>query len=289
MQQYRKQLRFLLSPYLVFVFLLVLLPALGSFALSFFSYDAISPPLWNGLNNFIEVLVDPLLGTAVYNSLFFIALAIPLRIAGALVLALLLNNSRPGTTAFRAAVYLPTITPDVAYALLALWIFNPFYGPLNPFLESLSLPSPAWLTDPTLAKIAIVLMSLFQIGEGFIVLLAGLKSVPKEYYDAAKIDGAGWLASFSYITFPLIKPWLVLLTFRDVTLSFQNTFTPAYIMTRGGPYYGTFFMPYMIYEEAFDHFRFGTGAVLMVFLFLITIWLILVFNELYNGWGYQDE
>src|SRR5688572_17218822 len=155
MQQYRRQLRLLLSPYLVFVFLLVLLPTLGSFALSFFAYDAVSPPTWNGFKNFIEILVDPLLGTAVYNSIFFIALAIPLRVVGALFLALLLNNSRPGTTAFRAAVYLPTITPDVAYALLALWIFNPFYGPLNPFLKSLSFPAPAWLTDPTLAKVAI--------------------------------------------------------------------------------------------------------------------------------------
>ena len=285
---YRRGLYAMLLPYALFSFILVVLPVLTSLGLSFFSYDAISPPIRNGLRNFVDVLSDPLLGTAIFNSLFFIVLAVPLRLLGALLLALLLNHPRTGTGLFRAAVYIPTVIPDVAYALIALWIFNPLYGPLNQFLKLLHLPAPAWLTDPTTAKLAIVLMSLLQIGEGFVLLLAGLKDIPKDYYDAAAVDGCGRRLAFRHITLPFLQPWLVLLAFRDVILSFQNTFVPAYIMTGGGPYYGTFFLPMMIYEEAFDRFRFGTGSVLMLFMFLLTLGLLLLLYRLFKGWGHDE-
>lgn len=285
---YQAELFSMLLPYLFFSFILVAVPVLASFGLSFFSYDAISPPEWNGLHNFSAALSDRLLGTALFNSLFFIALAVPLRLMGALLLALLLNHPRPGTGIFRAAVYLPTIIPDMSYALVALWMFNPLYGPLNLILKSLSLPAPSWLTDPTLAKLAIVLMSVLQIGEGFVVLLAGLKDIPKDYYDAAAVDGCGRWLSFRHITLPFLQPWLVLLTFRDIIMSFQGTFVPAYIMTGGGPYYGTFFLPLMIYEEAFDRFRFGIGSVLMLFMFLLTMGLLLLLYKTFKGWGHDN-
>ena len=278
----------MLLPYLVFSVVLVVLPVLVSFGLSFFAYDAVSPPVWNGLGNFRETFADPLLLTAVFNSLFFITLAVPLRLLGALLLALFLNRPRPGTGFFRSAVYLPTIIPDVAYALVALWFFNPLYGPLNQILSLLRLPAPAWLTDGTTAKLAIVFMSLLQIGEGFVLLLAGLKDISKDYYDAAAVDGCGRWWSFRFITLPFLQPWLILLTFRDVIMSFQSTFVPAYIMTGGGPYYGTFFLPLMIYEEAFDRFRFGNGAVLMLWMFLLTLALLLILYGVFNGWGHDE-
>lgn len=286
---YRTELYAMLFPFAVFSVIMVVLPVLASFGLSLFEYDAISPPVWNGLKNFPATLSDRLLGTAIYNSLFFIILAVPLRILGALFLALLLNHPRPGTGLFRAAVYLPTIMPEVAYSLVALWVFNPFYGPLNQILKSVGLPAPSWLTDPVTAKLAIVLMSLLTIGEGFVVLLAGLKDIPKDYYDAAAVDGCGGWQTFWNITVPFLQPWLVLLAFRDVILSFQSTFTPAFIMTGGGPYYGTFFLPLMIYEEAFDRFRFGIGSVLMLFMFLITLGMLFFLYKIFKGWGHDHE
>jgi multiple sugar transport system permease protein len=114
----------------------------------------------------------------------------------------------------------------MAYALIWLWIFNPLYGPLNQILRAIGIDAPAWLINPVTAKPALILMSLFQIGEGFVVLLAGLKDIPSDYYDAAAVDGGSRWQAFWHITLPLLKPWLVLLTFRDVILSFQNTFTP---------------------------------------------------------------
>jgi ABC-type glycerol-3-phosphate transport system permease component len=111
-------------------------------------------------------------------------------------------------------------------------------------------------------------MSALQIGEGFVVLLAGLQDIPRDYYHSAALDGGSRWQLFRFITLPLLAPWLVLLTIRDIILSAQSTFAPAYMMTGGGPYYATFFMPLLIYQEAFDRFRFGHGSALLLLLFL---------------------
>jgi multiple sugar transport system permease protein len=264
----------MLLPYLLGTLVLVALPALMSAGLAFTSYDALSPPVFVGFSNFRLLAADPVVATAFANSLFFVALAVPLRILGALALALLLQRPRRGVGGYRAAVYLPTVIPDVAYALIWLWIFNPLFGPVNVALSALGLPQPGWLADEGTAKFPFVAMSLFQIGEGFVVLLAALRGLPREYFDAGEVDGAGRWASFRYLTLPLLLPWLVLLTFRDVILSFQYTFTPSLVMTGGGPYYSTMFLPLLIYEEAFDRFRFGPGSALMLLLFVLSAAII---------------
>jgi multiple sugar transport system permease protein len=168
-------------------------------------------------------------------------------------------------------------------------VFNPRYGPLNQLLGALGLPTPAWLIDPQTALLAIVIMALFQIGEGFVVLLAGLHDIPQDYYAAAAIDGCGRWQLFRYITLPVLMPWLLLLTIRDITLSAQATFTPALLMTRGDPYYATLFMPLLIYEEAFDRFRFGQGSAMMLLLFAGVGALLVLVYHLVRGWGYADE
>ncbi|MGH2543379.1 MAG: carbohydrate ABC transporter permease [Ardenticatenaceae bacterium] len=287
---YRGELRLLLGPYLVGTLILVAIPALMTFALAFAEYDALAAPTWAGLQNFRIIFAERLLWTALRNSLYFIVLAVPMRVLGALALALLLHQRRRGVGAYRAAIYLPTVIPDVAYALIWLWIFNPFYGPLNLILTTLGLPAPAWLVNPETAKLAIVIMSLFQIGEGFVVLLAGLQDVPPDFYDAAAVDGASRWQSFRFITLPLLMPWLTLLTFRDVIISFQNTFTPAYIMTGGDPYYATLFLPLLIYEEAFDRFRFGQGSAMMLLMFLVTMLLIVLLYFIFRMQrGHTDD
>jgi multiple sugar transport system permease protein len=279
----------MLLPYLLGTLVLVVVPALLSLALALTQYDALSSPVWVGLQNFRELLDNPLFWLAIRNSLYFIVLAVPLRLVGALLLALLLNHRQRGSSAYRVAVYLPTIIPDVAYALIWLWIFNPIYGPLNIILGTLGLPTPAWLVQPDTAKLAIVMMSLFQIGEGFVVLLAGLHDVPEEYYASAAIDGCNRWQMFRWITLPLLAPWLLLLTIRDMTLSAQSTFTPAYLMTDGGPYFATLFMPLLIFDEAFERFRLGMGSAMMVVFFLGLGLLVLLVYFVVGGWGYADD
>jgi multiple sugar transport system permease protein len=166
--------------------------------------------------------------------------------------------------------------PDAAYALTWLFLLNPLHGPVNIVLRALGLPAPAWLAHGDTALLSIVLMSLFQVGEGMVVLLAGLATIPADQYRAAAIDGAGRWQSFRWITLPMLAPWLVLLSLRDVILSAQSTFVPAYLMTGGGPYYATLFVPLHMYQEAFGSFRFGHAAAIMVLL-LLAVLLLLVF------------
>jgi multiple sugar transport system permease protein len=183
----------------------------------------------------------------------------------------------------------PTIVPDAAYALAWLWILNPVYGPLNLLLGLLGSPQPAWLVDPTATRVGVVLMAAFQIGEGFVVLLAALKGIPGDLYDAAAVDGSTSSQTFRYLTLPLIAPWLVLLTLRDVVLSAQTTFAPAYLVTGGDPYYSTTFLPLLIFQTAFDRGRFGEAAAMTVLLLLVVGAALVALARLLRGWGYADE
>jgi multiple sugar transport system permease protein len=288
-KRYHSQLRLLLLPYLLGTLLLIGVPALLTFVLAFFQYDTLSAPQWVGLWNFQDIFGDPLLWVALRNTLYFIFLAVPLQVLLALTLALLLNQRRRGTGLYRATVYLPTVIPDVAYALIALWIFNPLYGPLNLILRGLGLPAPDWLIDPNTAKLAFVIMSLFQIGEMFVILLIGLQDIPPEVNAAAVVDGSSARQTLQHITLPLLLPWIALVTFRAIIVAFQWTFTPSLIMTGGDPYYATLFMPLIIYEEAFDRLRFGPGAAMMLIVVVMTLYFISTLYALFKTGGYADE
>lgn len=287
--RYRASLYLLLAPYLLGVVVLVVVPVALSLGLALTVYDGLSAPAWHGLGNFREVLDDPLFRIAVGNSLAFVALTVPMRVLIALALALLLGRARRGVNLYRVAVYVPTIVPGIAYALVWLWILNPRYGPLNRILTSLGLPAPAWLVDTSTALPAVALTALFQIGEGFVVLLAGLKAIPEECRHASALDGAGRLATLRYVTLPLMAPWLLLLTIRDIIVSAQSTFTPALVMTGGGPYYATLFVPLLMYETAFDRLRFGQGAAMTVIVLGVVGALIFLTYRAARGWGYEDE
>ena len=279
----------MLLPYLLGTLLLVALPALMSAGLAFTSYDALSAPVFVGLANFRLLAADPVVTTAFANSLVFVLLAVPLRVLGALALALLLQRPRRGVGGYRAAIYVPTVIPDVAFALIWLWIFNPLFGPVNVALEALGLPAPAWLAESETARYPFVVMSLFQIGEGFVIFLAAMRGLPHEYFDAGAVDGTGRWSAFRYLTLPLLLPWLVLLTFRDIILSFQYTFTPSFVMTGGDPYYSTLFVPLLTYEEAFDRFRFGPGSALMLLVFLVSAAIIAGLYLLFRRQGYAAD
>jgi multiple sugar transport system permease protein len=285
---YQAQLRLFLLPYLVGTLFLVVLPALATVVIAFTKYNAIAPPRWVGLNNFAELFASPLVRLSLQNTLIFVVLAVPLRLVGAFALALLLQQRGGLSGLYRSAVYLPTIIPEAAYALIWLWILNPVYGPLNAVLAWLGLPTPAWLAEPSTARLAIVIVLAFQMGEGFIVLLAGLQNIPRSFYEAAIVDGASDWQYFWQILLPLIMPWLLLLTFRDLLASVQNTFAPSFILTYGGPYYATTFVPLLIYELAFDFFDFGLAAALLVLMYAIIGVLILGIIRLVGIGGAGD-
>ncbi len=279
----------MLLPVLLGMGLLVVLPMLLTVGLAFTEYDALSAPVWRGLENFGIIVQRDLFWIAVRNSFVYVLLAVPLRLIGALLLALLLNRRRQGTNFYRSGIYLPTIIPAVAYAFIWLWIYNPRYGPLNQVLGSMGLPEPLWLADTNTALLAVALMASFQLGEGFIILLAGLQDIPDDYYDAAAVDGGSRWLVFRRITLPLLMPWLILLSIRDIIASAQSTFIPAYLMTSGGPYYATLFLPLLIFEEAFDRFRFGEASAMMVVMLGAVGLLLYLLRRSTGGWGYADD
>jgi len=275
---YRRQLALFLAPYLLGTLVLVVLPALATVAVSFTDYQAVRPPAWIGLDNFGRLAETPLVRLGLYNTLIFAGLAVPLRLLGALALALLLGRRR-GSGLYRAAVYLPTIMPEAAYALVWLWILNPVHGPLNLILAAFGLPQPAWLAEAATARLAIILMALVQIGEGFVVVLAARQNVPAALYEAAEVDGANRWQGFWRITLPLILPWLLLLLCRDLVVAVQNTFAPSFVLTYGGPYYATTFLPLLIYEISFDFQDWGLASAVLV---VVYVWILLLIAGIRN-------
>lgn len=286
---YQAQLHLFLIPYLLGTVILVILPALATVAVSLTVYNSIAPPQWVALDNFRRLFTSPYVMTSLRNTLIFVLLAVPLRVLGALILALLLQRQQRLFGLYRASVYMPTVIPEVAYALIWLWIFNPLYGPLNFLLAAAGLPTPAWLVEPVTARLAIVIMLTFQLGEGFVVLLAGLQNIPLAFYEAARVDGASDWHCFWKITLPLILPWLLILTFRDLMMSLQNTFTPSFVLTYGGPYYATTFVPLLLYELAFDFFDFGLAAALLVLTYLLLALLVIGVLSLAGGSRHADD
>lgn len=249
---------------------LVLIPALLTFALAFADYDGLNAPRSAGLENFRRMASDRIFWTALRNSLIFASIAVPLRLVVALAVGLLVAPPRRGAGAARTAVALPTFIPDVAYALLWLWVFNPLYGPLAAALHAAGLPGTEWLLGPWGARMSIVIMSLFQVAEAIIVVVAVRNEIPEELYELSALEGASAWYGFRRLTLPLLAPTLVLLAARDVAFSLQATFVPALVLTGGGPNYATTFLPVYTYQNGFEFLRFGYAAAMSLVMFAVT-------------------
>lgn len=264
-------------PFLGGLILLIALPLIAAAVLSFTDYSGVGGVHFTGADNLSRLASDDRLRESLANTLLFAGMSVPLRVGAMFGLALLLHSRFRSASLARPAVYLPTVVPEVAYALLWLWLLNPSYGPLAAMLGTLGAGSPDWLTDPTSARLAMVLMGLFQIGEGFVIALAARRMLPAQLFEAAKVDGAGAWFTFRRVTLPLMAPVLVLLTLRDVVLSLQINFVPALLVTQGGPRYATTFMPLFVYDQAFKYFRLGYASAVSIVMFLFTviaIWIV---------------
>lgn len=263
----------MLSPMLIGLVLLVAVPALMTIPLAFTRYDALTSPEWRGLGNFREMFRDDLFFNGLRASLVYVLLAVPVRLVGALLLALLLRRPGRGMTLFRGAVYLPTVVPDIAYVLLWLYIFNPLFSPLNVFLPLFGgrgSQSAGWLLDGASAQVAIVIVLFWTLGEGFVLLMAALQDIPREMLESAAIDGASRWQQMTRITLPMLAPILLLVVFRDTIHSFQANFVATVVLTDGGPYYATSYLPFWIWQNAIDYHRFGYAAAMTLVLYVVT-------------------
>lgn len=278
----------------------MLLPILGCLGLSFLHWDGVSSlreAKFVGWANFWSavgfgwdagrmVAKDPDFWRYLFNTAFLMG-TVPLGMILSLGAALLLNQGLRGTTAFRTIFFLPTMCPIVAVCVIWRWILNDEYGPLNAGLMHLGITNPpGWLGDTLWAKPAIM-MVLLWIGVGgynCVLYLAGLQNIPQELYEAAALDGAGWWSRFRHITWPMLSPTTFFVFTMGLIAGFQGGFTPAYLMTGGGPGGATTTLSYYIYNNAFVFSgTIGKAAAMAWVLFL------LVFGATLLNWRYHQR
>ena len=277
-----------IAPWLVGFFIWTLGPMVTSFVLSFADYAIISPPIFVGLRNFQEILTDdPSFWDALRVTFTYAAFAVPMGIAISLLIALLMNQKAPGIPLWRTIYYLPAVVSGVAVAMLWVWVFHSEFGLVNLALRVVGIKGPAWLADPDWALWALVVMSLWGVGSGMVIKLAGLQSIPTELYEAAAIDGANWWHRFWRITLPMLTPVLFFNVVMGIIGTFQY-FTNAYIMTGGGPGRATLFYNLYLYQSAFSYFKMGYASALAWILFIIILALTLLVFKSSPYWVYYE-
>ncbi len=263
-----------LSPWLIGFLGLMLVPLLVALYWSFTNYDVFQAPQWVGLQNYIAIIHDPIFWQSVGNTLYITVIGVPAGIIAGLGTALLLEKPIRGMGFYRAAIFLPTIVPPVAVAIVWLWILNPDYGLLNAILGVFHIRPLGWLNDPHLAKVSLLMMVVWGMtGQIMIVMLAGLKDVPVELYEAAMIDGASSWNRFRKITLPMIGPVI----FYEVVVGvifYLQFFTQAFVVTAnnlGEPVNSTLFYALYLYQNAFDFQKMGYAAAMAFILFVVIV------------------
>lgn len=261
-------------PWIVGFVIFTLGPMIASLYFSFTKYNIIDPPVWIGLRNYQRMLFeDPIFWHSLQRTLYYAVLALPLGLILGLFLAILLNQKIPGINLWRTAYFLPSVVAGVAVSLLFVRLFNPRVGMVNPVLMGLGIENPpGWLSDPNWSIPALVIMSLWGVGGGMIIYLAGLQGIPTHLYDAAKIDGAGTWHRFRHITIPMMTPVIFYNLVMGLIGSFQY-FTEVYVATSGdgGPVRSTLVYNLYLYQNAFKYFEMGYASSLAWFLLLLTL------------------
>jgi multiple sugar transport system permease protein len=264
------------------------LPLGTAFWLTFHEWNLISPAKYVGFQNILKVFKDPLLLQSLKVTAVYTFVSVPLQMVISLLLAMLLNIRIKGLSVFRTIYYLPSIVPAVANALLWAWILNSEFGLLNIGLQSIGLPKVAWLQDPEWALPALILMSLWGLGNTMIIFLAGLQGVPEVLYEAAKIDGAGRWSQFWYVTLPILSP-IVFFNFITGFINTFQSFTAGYLITQGGPQNATLFLALYQYRVGFQNLKMGYAAVLAWVMALITLICTVVIFRYFGRMVYYED
>ena len=279
----------LITPALLFVFSFVLLPVLGGFGISLTSWDLLSPMKYVGLANYQKMAVDPVAHKTLINTFYYTFASVPIGISLSLLLAVLLNQKLRGVSLFRTVYYLPVVSSTVAVGVIFTWVLDPSYGLLNRALGLAGIPAIPWLTSPTWAMPAVIMVTVWRsLGFNMVILLAALQDVPAELQDAATIDGAGAWQKFTRVVVPLITPALFFVTITGFIGSFQ-AFDLVYNMTQGGPARSTYLIGYFIWQQAFDYLNMGYGAAVAFVLFFLILLVTMVQWFTRRMWVFGEE
>jgi multiple sugar transport system permease protein len=275
-----------MSPWIVGFTVFFAYPLVMSAYLSFTHYDLLSSPKWIGLANYKFLFTkDQTVWPAVKNTLWFIAIAVPLQVLFALGIAIMLSRARRGVGAFRTVFYLPALAPPVAATLGFVYLLNPATGPVNTILEKVGIQGPLWFDSPQWSKPSLTLLALWGVGNTMIIFLAAVLDVPQHLYESAQLDGAGFIARMRFVMLPTISPVILFAVVLGVIEGMQY-FTQAYVAANvaggsasysaeaanalGYPEDSTLFYPVLLYQQGFRYFNMGYASAMAMLLLAVS-------------------
>ena len=274
---YRKTAPYLfLLPAGIVLLIFFFIPFFQTIGLSFLNYsNNIYNPSFAGLENYVQILHNPIFYKVMWNTLLYLVVAVPILAIIPLFLAILINQKIKGITLYKILIYLPVIVSIVVAAIAFKWLYAQ-QGILNYILNVIHINSIGWLTDPKYAIYSVIIVTIWKgIGYYMMIYLAALMSVPKELYEACDIDGANFLTKHLTVTVPHIMPTIALVTTIS-SISAMKIFAEIYVMTKGGPLNSTKTIVYYIYEKAFENLDLGYASAMAVILLIIVMAFSLV-------------
>jgi len=276
------------GPALLVIAVFFALPVAAGLALSLTDFDLyaladISTLRFVGLDNYLRLLHTPLFWQALFNTFYFVAVGVPVSIGLSLGAALLLDSKLARFQSFfRTALFAPVVTTVVAVAVIWRYLLHTRYGLINQALDALGISPVDWLGNPHWSMPAIILFAAWKnFGYNMIILLAALQAIPRDLYEAARVDGAGTFARLRHITLPMLTPTLVMVGILTLSGYFQ-LFAEPYVMTQGGPLRSTVSALYFMYEEGFRWWNLGNASAVAFLLFIVIFtatWVLTRFDR----------
>ena len=280
-----------ISPWLVGFLAFLVYPIYYTFRISFTRYTGFGEPRWIGLDNYREMFKDDLFWTALYNTLYYTFLAVPIGAAVAMILALAMNQPVREVPLYRAIIYLPSVLPIFALSFVWKSFLNPTQGFFNQILINLGLPNINWFGDPTYTKLSLVMLAQFGAGQVALIFLAALKGIPTSLYEAATLDGANAWRRFWGITLPLMTPVILYDLILGLSLGIQ-IFGQVFIIfgndPPGNPADSTLMYVVYLYTNAFTYSSMGYASALAWGLFVLTFVLALLIFKTSRRWVHYD-
>lgn len=249
------------SPWLVGFLAFTLIPIGLSLYYSFCDYSLLQPPVWIGADNYREVFSDPEFYRTLKNTGLYALMALPAGMLVSIGLALMLNAPIHGQSIYRTIIFLPSLVPIVASAMVWMWLFNGKLGLINLALGAVGVTGPTWLADPPWPLPSLAFMSLWGVGHTVVIYLAGLQDIPLDLYEAAEIDGAGVWRRMINVTLPMLSP-VIFFNLIMAVIGTLQVFAVPFIMTGGGPARSTYMYTHYLYDNAFTYLKMGYASAL---------------------------
>lgn len=280
----------MIAPTMLGLFIFYLWPIIQNFYFSFTEWGAFGQYAWTGLNNYKRMLTDANLLQSFKNTGIYIIFTVPIGIFLSIVVAVLLNQKIRGRSIYRVLYFLPVVTMPAAIAMVWKWIYNADYGVLNYLLSLIGIKGPQWVSDPKIALFSVILVAIWGgIGYNMIFILSGLQGIPRSYYEAAEIDGAGPITVFFKITLPLLSPVIFFVTITNLIGAFQ-VFDLIFMMIGNGStaLENTQSIVYLFYQHAFVLNDKGYAAAIAVLLLIVILIITAIQMVLQKKWVHYD-